>query len=111
MTRILVTGSRGWTDAAAVSNALWSFIATEGLTDGEGNIDRPLTVVHGGCPRGADAMARDWCVANDVQQEVHNPDWKHHGRAGGPLRNQAMVNAGAAVCLAFVKDGSAGATG
>ncbi|MCX4751732.1 DUF2493 domain-containing protein [Kitasatospora sp. NBC_01287] len=94
--RVLVTGSRSWPDAAAVEAALleaWH----DALQAGHDGI----VVVHGGCPTGADRLAWEWAAARDVMVEVHVAGWAQHGRAAGPLRNQAMVAAGAVVCLAF----------
>jgi hypothetical protein len=93
---VLVTGSRAWCDADAVGAALveaWDEALQAGF-DG-------IVVVHGGCPSGADRMAWEWAAAHDVLVEVHAAAWARHGRAAGPLRNQAMVDAGAVVCLAF----------
>lgn len=89
--RILVTGSRTWTDAPAVHVALAE--ATAG--------HRGCVIVHGDCPRGADRIARDWARGNGHRHEPHPADWTK-GRAAGHLRNSEMVALGADVVLAFV---------
>jgi hypothetical protein len=96
--RVLVTGSRDWDDAAAVRAALNSVLA-------EIPAPRPIIVVHGDCPTGADIMAKvwatTWCQDERVTEEPHPAAW-HLGRKAGPERNLAMVRAGADVCLAFI---------
>jgi hypothetical protein len=71
-----------------------------------------VTVVHGDCPTGADAYANMWGhIQPDVTIEKHPADWETHGRAAGPIRNRKMVELGADVCLAFIKNNSPGASG
>lgn len=104
-TRVLVTGSRAWTDAAVVRTA---------LTEAWRAAGQPLVVVHGGCPTGADAIAAAWVAEHEfagMAAEVHRADWARHGRAAGPIRNAAMVAAGADVCLAFPAGPSRGTRG
>lgn len=97
--RTLVTGSRTWADKAAVYGQLDDLLREH----------RMLTVVHGACPSGADAIAAEWVVRafrtselGIVDSEPHPADWRRHGRAAGHIRNSEMVKAGAGVCLAFV---------
>ena len=42
--------------------------------------------------------------------ERHPADWTAHGRAAGFQHNAAMVAASATVCLAFIRNGSRGAS-
>jgi hypothetical protein len=100
--RILVTGSRDWDDTDTICTAL-----DEALDHAP---DR-LLVVHGGCPTGADRIAGLWAIAARVPAITYRANWKKHGRAAGPIRNREMVEAGADVVLAFIRNGSRGATG
>jgi hypothetical protein len=99
--RVLVTGSRSWTDAAVIARALADLHREYG--------DR-LVVVHGACRTGADRIADGWARRHGVRVEAHPADWAT-GRGAGPARNARMVDTAPAACLAFIRDGSAGATG
>lgn len=101
--RILVTGSRDWSDANVVGLALYEAI--------ESTAHRDITVVHGACPTGADRIASEFCeseahwleAANTrLAEERHPADWRKHGKAAGFRRNAEMVAAGADICLAFI---------
>ena len=97
--RVLVTGSRDWDDVATVRAALNSVLA-------ETPAPRPIIVVHGDCPTGADIMAKvwatTWCGDERVAHEPVEAAWHLHGGAAGPRRNAVMVARGADVCLAFI---------
>jgi hypothetical protein len=96
--RVLVTGSRAWTDEQVIADAL-----REHWHDGT------ALLVTGACPRGADAIAeRIWRSWGGLV-ERHPADWQT-GRDAGMRRNAGMVALGADVCLAFIRDGSPGAT-
>ncbi|WP_436528579.1 bifunctional DNA primase/polymerase [Actinoplanes sp. HUAS TT8] len=99
--RVLLTGSRTWTDVAAITAVLDRLHARHGAA---------LVVVHGACPRGADAIADQWCRDRAVSTEQHPADWST-GRQGGPARNAAMVATRPDLCLAFIRDRSPGASG
>jgi hypothetical protein len=99
--RVLVTGSRTWTDRVAIATALRELRAHHGAR---------LVIVHGGCLRGADALADEWCRIAGVPVERHPADWHTHGRRAGYLRNAAMVGTAPAQCLAFIRNHSAGAS-
>jgi hypothetical protein len=105
--RILVTGSRDWEDRAAIDGILTSLAAANTFHG------RTTVVVHGACPTGADAMADDWArwhAARSplVEFERHPANWRANGKRAGFIRNAHMVNLGADLCLAFIKDGSRG---
>lgn len=102
--RVLVTGSRDFTDVDRLRHQLTRAWLT---------VDRPFVVVHGACPTGADDLASDW-VANmleaemgDVREERH-PAQNHPTEdfgpwpAAGPRRNAHMVGLGADLALAFI---------
>lgn len=110
--RILITGSRTWTNQSIIRNALT--IARISRT----GPNRRLVVVHGAAP-GADTIAADLAEQVGLAVEAHPADWdtchprcrlghRRHRRGGGDYcptaghrRNQAMVDLGAAACLAF----------
>lgn len=110
--RVLVTGSRTWRDEQAIRDALAAVVSEHGPEN--------VTVVHGAA-RGADEIADRIASAwgGGLTVERHPADWDapcrptcRHGykiRADrkpycpsvGIYRNQAMVDLGADVCLAF----------
>lgn len=98
--RVIVTGSRDFTNGVIIEDSLSFLRATYGA------IGVRLVVVHGDCPTGADWYARNWAerrahVSLPVIHEPHPADWKTHGKAAGPIRNEEMASLGADVCLAF----------
>ncbi|MGJ6968913.1 bifunctional DNA primase/polymerase [Streptosporangium sp. G11] len=97
--RILLTGSRTWTDTATIRAAL-----AEHWGDGT------AVLVTGACPRGADAIAETLWAEQGGHVERHPADWDAHGKRAGILRNADMVALGADLCLAFIRDASPGAT-
>lgn len=101
--RVLVTGSRDWSDQGAVWAALAE--AVHAIP-----VDQELTIVHGACLTGADAIAHEWARGYGATIEAHPADWVANGRAAGPIRNKHMVSLGADICLAFIRNGSRGAS-
>jgi hypothetical protein len=100
--RILITGSRNWDDEQAVASALITAVLDEAPRD--------VVIVSGACPTGADAMAERCAAQWGWPVERHLADWTLHGKRAGYLRNQAMVDAGADLCLAFIRNDSRGAS-
>lgn len=96
--RVLVTGSRNWQDRQVIRDALARVWHPEAV------------LVSGACPTGADALCEACWSHWGGQVERHPADWGRLGRAAGPRRNAQMVALGADVCLAFILDGSSGAT-
>ncbi|WP_165968582.1 NADAR domain-containing protein [Saccharopolyspora elongata] len=95
--RIIITGSRGWDEPMSIMLAL----ASEWDPDG--------VLVSGACPRGADALCEACWRSWGGRVERHPADWSS-GRGAGFRRNAAMVELGADVCMAFIRDGSRGAS-
>lgn len=96
--RILVTGSRAWSDEDKIESAMWNAWGDLGNPDIES-----VTLVHGACPTGADALAASIASKVGMSVEARPADWSK-GRKAGPERNAAMVALGADVCLAFIGD-------
>ena len=82
--RILVCGGRDYQNRAKVFEALHAILAKHGR----------ITIIQGGCPTGADLHARAFasCTKGIVHLINEEADWKTHGKAAGPLRNQAMID-------------------
>jgi hypothetical protein len=97
VTRVLVTGSRTWTNHSVI----WAELSAYRMV-------RP-TLVHGDA-RGVDRIAAGIWHSWGVPVEAHPADWDSHGRGAGMIRNRHMVTLGADVCLAFIHNQSRGAT-
>ena len=99
--RILVTGSREWHDTPAVTRELSAVRRLRPDTcDG-------FVVVHGAA-KGLDTIAAFVAGVLGMATEAHPADWTTHGKGAGPIRNQAMVDLGADICLAFPTASSVG---
>jgi YspA, cpYpsA-related SLOG family len=82
--RLLVTGGRYYSDLVKVSRVLWNIHST-----------RPIgLLIEGGCPTGLDALARLWAAKANVPWQTFEADWRKHGNAAGPIRNQVMIDEG-----------------
>jgi hypothetical protein len=90
--RLLVTGSRSWTDRVALANAINAQWSTWG---------RParFTLVVGDAD-GADRIAREIVAAAGFDAELHVADWEQFGRRAGMRRNAEMIASGADALIA-----------
>lgn len=101
--RILVTGSRNWTDRETIDAALRR--AYIELSDDGSEV----VLVHGDCHLGgADIIARDIWHSHGLTDEPHPAEMGPNGHVLGPERNKRMVDLGADVCLAFPLSDSRG---
>jgi hypothetical protein len=91
--RVLVTGDRHWDCTTVATTAICRLSAEHG----------DLVIVAGGATGVDSAFARVAHLAR-VRVECVPADWATFGRRAGPLRNQAMVDRGADVCLACHRD-------
>lgn len=93
MKRILICGSREWSDPKPVAWVLAGMTARFG----------EITVIHGAA-RGADSIAAKVATHLLLPVEAYPADWNAHGKAAGPKRNEQMLATGIDYVVAF-KDG------
>jgi N-methylhydantoinase A/oxoprolinase/acetone carboxylase beta subunit len=102
--RLLVTGSRTWTDEGVIYTALRKAF------DELGGPEEEIVLVHGAA-KGADTIAATiWSRWAMMPLEAHRAMWEVWGKKAGRNRNAVMVQRGADMCLAFIVDGSSGAS-
>lgn len=110
-TRILMTGSRNWSDAQISQDALHAAMALLNSYSSD------TVLVHGGA-RGADLLVASEAHKLGMTTEAHPADWNHHSEScpewdrknptcklAGFHRNTQMIRAGADLCLAFPTHG------
>lgn len=83
--KVVVTGSREWISLEIIAQAFQYVLDTYHVTPAE------LTVVEGEA-RGADLECRVVAEALGMTVIPVPADWKHFGRAAGPIRNQQMLD-------------------
>lgn len=88
---ILICGDRNWSDRGLMLEVL---LRIKRKTDRQKGI---VTVIHGAC-KGADEMAgsiaRQFGISSCWKEKPYPANWKKYGRAGGPIRNQKMLDKG-----------------
>lgn len=100
MTSVLVTGSRDWPSYPIISAVLGDFIGHKEV----------VTLINGGAV-GVDQMAERFWRDNSIGNVITvYPDWKLHGRRAGIIRNIDMLNMEPDYVIAFIYNGSAGAS-
>lgn len=96
MSRLLITGSRHWTNRDVIYSA---------LSDANKNFNLKLQfkniLIQGECPYGgADAIAKEIWESWGLEVESY-PVEVVNGKILGPKRNAKMVKSGADLCLGF----------
>lgn len=91
--RVLVYGGRDWND----SEATFSFLNEIANLY---NFDH-ATIIVSGMAKGADILAVEWAVNNDLPIDRYPADWKMHGKSAGPVRNQQMLDSGIDLAVQF----------
>jgi len=77
--RLLVTGSRDWTDRQRVFDVL--------------NRLRPTVIIEGGA-RGLDTIVSQLAKSWGIPIITFPADWRTYGKAAGSIRNQQMLDEG-----------------
>lgn len=83
---VLVCGGRDYNDAARV------FAVLDGIARHLSLTGKAVRIVTGDAA-GADSLAVCWAQARREPYAVFAAEWKKHGKAAGPLRNQRMLDA------------------
>ena len=76
--RVLVCGSRDFTDYKVLAVCMWSLMP------------KPTLIIHGNM-RGVDKLAEQWAKVANIRTMAYPADWGKHGRAAGPIRNALML--------------------
>lgn len=83
--RVVVAGCRDYENYGEAKEFIGACLA-------ELQAETPVIFLSGGC-RGADKLGERYAEESDIPTERYPADWKRYGRAAGPKRNEAMVNA------------------
>lgn len=121
LARIMVTGSRSWTDQQRLADVLldtWHDATEDGYTS--------ILLTHGAADHGADTLAHTWALEHHIPTNLHPADWPgpcadncppgHRKTARGrdycPMtghrRNQAMIDLAPLLVVAFHSQNSRG---
>lgn len=85
--RVIVCGSRDWTDREAIANRLF-------------DLPSEAVIVHGAA-KGADRIAGQEAQKLGLVVEEHPANWQTLGKTAGIARNVKMARLGADLCIAF----------
>lgn len=101
--RLLITGSRDWSDFASIDHELTEWWWGVGR-------DSEAVLVSGACPTGADAIG-EWIWKDfGLSVERHPADWARYGKRAGFIRNKEMIDSRPDHVVAFILDASRGAS-
>lgn len=88
--KLLVCGGRDYCDKEHVFTVLDRIHKIKGISG----------IISGGA-RGADSLAVEWAVKNEINHLVVPAKWKQHGKSAGPIRNKEMLKYSPDAVLAF----------
>ena len=94
--KVLVTGSRKWTDFDTIYNRL-------------AQLPKDTIIVEGGAT-GADTLARTAAYKLKLDRLCMKANWKMHGRSAGAIRNRTMLDLNPDLVLGFRLNQSSGTT-
>jgi UDP-N-acetylmuramoylalanine-D-glutamate ligase len=87
---VLVCGGRDYSKASVVRATLDAIHAKTPVT----------LVIHGGAT-GADHLAWLWAGSKRIPSDSYPANWNAHGKAAGPIRNEAMLARNPDLVVAF----------
>lgn len=87
--KVLITGSRNWSDRKAIETAMTKF--------------KPEIIIEGGA-NGADRMAKEYANNNNKKVIEAKANWEKYGKQAGPIRNAEMISMKPDLVIAFSKD-------
>lgn len=87
--RVLVCGGRDFEDRSLMARTLRRFKPKVPTDDDLAE----HVIITGGAP-GADTLAAEFAEVFGIRLRIFPADWKKHGRAAGPIRNQQMLDEG-----------------
>jgi len=85
--RVIICGSRGWTDRKRIEDRLF-------------RLPPDAVIVHGAA-RGVDRIAHQEAEKAGFIIEAHPAEWDRYGKAAGLIRNKEMAQLGADLCICF----------
>lgn len=101
--KLLIAGSRTIADDKKIRANIEHGLEVLGV------VEERITEVLSGHARGVDRAGERWARKKGIKTiTIYEPDWKKHGKAGGPIRNQAMVDD--ATIAIFIWDGKSSGT-
>lgn len=88
--KVIIAGSRSITDP---------FFVAEGMRAWKKRMPAPTLIVSG-TAGGVDLLGEQWAAAHELPVHAMPADWKRHGKAAGPIRNEQMAHyAEGLVCI------------
>lgn len=79
--RIVITGSRDWTNYLFIETQLSTLHKEYNFTE----------MLSGNCPSGVDNICEIWALKNNIPVVQHPANFHIHGKQGGYIRNNKMT--------------------